>query len=290
MDPTGRFVAGWPLAVDAINPPVLWDGGSPATIPLVGKAPRIYDINSSGVAAGTTDLGDEGAKAFVIEDGVATLLNGQYVTALSINESGTIVGKFFADRHHVPVLWRPGSAEPEFLRMLRGLSSVGPIFIDDDGTIVAGMTGGAAVDGTVVLWGADGVPVDLGPQLPTALPNGDPVPPGVTVVSYRGGWISLRLGETPVLWNYRTGESRWLDTPGPSNGNGWHVGDGPDGPVLDNGDGGLLSLPAVPDVIYGAFTTTDVVSLSDDGRTITGTINGAGPEDGDVIPVIWHCS
>jgi len=299
-DPTGRFVAGRPLTVELRDPAVLWDGGSASTIPLAGISPTIHDINASGIATGETDLDEEGVRAFVVRDGSATLLHGRDANALSINESGTIAGTVTADRR--PAIWPSGVLEPERLQLAAGLSRAESIFIDDDGTIVAGMTGSAAPHGAAVLWDTDGTPLNLNPQLPTTLPDGGARAESVTVVGVRGGWIALGFGDDPaapghtpptssVLWNHRTGEIRWLISPGAANVHGWHAGMAPEGPVLDNGQGGLLSLPGLADVVYGPFTVTTLASLSDDGRTITGTVSGTGSDDnGDVIPVIWHCA
>jgi hypothetical protein len=291
VDPTGEFVGGRSYYPNNVRKLVLWDNGSVHAVNVDGFDMQINAINSSGVAVGSTFVGDgTSTRAFVIHGTTATLLPGDGAAALSINDSGVIVGTVPGGGRYVPVIWRSETAEPQPLPLPPGLTQGENYIIDDDGTVAGEMKGTASAVGTIVLWQPDGTPADLAGDYPMTDQHGQPLDVNeVMLLDYRDGWITIRLRDTglDVVWNIHTRQTRWIDgSSGNVNRYGWTLSWRDGEPVLDT-DQGVLGLPHVSGVTYQAHTAAVLTGLSDDGHTIVGYLSDDSPT---LVPVIWLCT
>jgi probable HAF family extracellular repeat protein len=273
VDPTGTYIS-----VDV----VLWHNGHQVTMPMPAGAANVQTngINAHGVLVGMAQTGSGKQFAFVYRDGKATKLPAlsgySRSTAWGINAGGDIVGAAFNDGDDVPVLWP--AAAPGTVHRLRSNGTA--YAIGDDGTIV-----GTLGDGDVP-WVFDRH--GSGHALPTV--------PGAArgkAITIRGDWAGGWAGDSgssggPVpaaRWNLRTGAVQtFASIDGPATGvnvRGDLVnGGGNDGPSAIR-DGKPLQLAAGPDPV----TRANAAWISDDGRTLIGSLVGPGPSKA----VVWHC-
>jgi hypothetical protein len=303
-DPSGRYVVGRSYPGNSRTPRMLiWDHGKVTAVAMQGEDQLLRDITSTGVAVGTSYVGDgTETAAWVYRDGVMSRLIGRHAEANGINESGVIVGAV-NDR---PALWRSATSQPTMLATPGGAWVGQAMGIDEDGTVV-GVLGTDLGTRTGYLWRPDGT----AEKLPTPQVRGKPATM-YTADSIRNGWVAgwarldERSGGRPTddskpargggvgdisyiaapRWNLRTGA---VETPDgiqlaeAINRHGWMVGSGP-GPVLF-AEGRTVRLPA-PRADAGPQTSI-VYTVSDDGRVLAGQVELA---NGDPAGAMWRCS
>jgi len=194
------------------------------------------------------------------------------------------------------VVWRTADSAPEILPGPPGkwIGSAGGI--DEDGTIV-GTFGGIGVERSLAyVWAPDGTARELAP---VAADTGRE-PTGASVASVRDGVVlggshfaDARSSTTvTTLWNLRTGEVSarpdvaYADE---ANGRGWTIGQSRAGRVLSSGTRSVVLPPAEGTRVGGPREVFELISLSDDGRTVAGYQDAA---DGNlvVVAVRWRCS
>jgi hypothetical protein len=279
-DPTGRYIVGRTYPGKPTT--VIWVDRQPHLAAMPGDDPVLRDITSSGVAVGSSFIGDKIA-AWVYVDGKYTRLSGSGETeANAINEQRMIAGAV----RNKPAVWRSPTAQPTMLA-LPGSGWSGAAFgIDEDGTVVGSMSqkDGARV---AAVWRPDGTVTQL--AAPTA--HGGPANDYVAD-SIRNGWVSgwaafdrdrIRYIGGP-RWNLNTGAVHNSDGLFEAvNKQGWMVG----GSVLVTDDQ-TVQLP----VPRGFETAPEVhaYTLSDDGTTIAGQVSTRGGSvEQQPIAVVWTC-
>jgi hypothetical protein len=274
-DPSGRFVLGRVYPEGQGARPVIWDNGAIQTVAMAGEDTTLEDITTSGVAIGTSFLGDNPV-SWVYRGGKTTRLAGDNANAMALNENLMIVGTV-GDR---PAIWRSPSAQPEPLSLPPGeWARGGARGISDEGYIVGFAV--AKVDGKEgdvlgLLWGPDGTFERL------VAPGGYPVGP----TEIRGDWILGRFTEPGGrLMNVRweRGSRDALVFPEPVawtvNAMGWAAGSGAPALTLPSGD--ALTLPTA------GFSPDGVIeSISDDGHQVVGTLYDAARNG---VAVRWIC-
>jgi hypothetical protein len=267
---------------------LIWDNRQPRVVAIQGQDQLLNDVNTAGVAVGTSFLGDLTA-AWVYRDSAVTRLRGGVAEANGINDSGVIVGAV----DEQPARWRSSGDQPEKLA-LPGPGWTGyAAGVDEDGTIVGRLSNGSAEIG--YLWSPDG----SGRQLPVPQLRGKPATV-YTADAIRNGWVQgwVALDEGPtrytgaVRWNLRTGEVDSDTFQGHAesvNRHGWMVGSiYPQGPGFI-ADGTVVELPRpagiTPSTGQGR-TGTIPYTISDDGRTLAGQVDLA-----EIQPaaVVWSC-
>ena len=273
-------------------------------VPIEGTDPHLYDINTSGVAVGISFVGPYGKEtevAWVVTDGRAQRLKGLNAAAVGINEAGAIVGTV-GDQ---PVVWRTADSAPEILPGPPGKWIGSASGIDEDGTIV-GTFGGIGVEQSVAYaWSPDGTPHELAPVIaaPAAATGsafGVMTSTGASAGSIRDGMVlggshfANKKASTAVttLWNLRTGEVTTrpeVQSAYQANAQGWTIGRSRTGRVLSSGTRSVMLPPAEGTETGGLTEVFEVISLSDDGRTIAGYQSAA---EGKliVVAVRWRCS
>jgi hypothetical protein len=286
-DPTGRYQvgriypAGGPKAV-------IWDGRRPTVVDLPGSDDTLSDVNSAGLAVGSSFRGDK-AVAWAYEGGKITQLAGEGSAADAVNERGEIAGTV----QDQPVVWRSVTAQPKRLAMPSGSLMGQARGIDEDGTVIgtAIAVGGKS---RAYAWSPDGTArlLDLPPTTPSGVPNGS------FAFSVRNGWIS---GEAIVevsegaeyhystVWNLATGDVKLTPDVGrvaAVNAQGWLVGRGTDRLVLVT-DTVVVGLPLPDGAKIGRYDEVDTVS--DDGRIGAGELNPQNDLTG-ARALIWTCS
>ncbi|GAA0954001.1 hypothetical protein [Virgisporangium aurantiacum] len=284
VDPSGRYVAGRGYPADPwsdlIRYPVIWDGGVPTAVPIPGIDQNLNDVNSAGVAVGTSYDPDswEPLSPWAYVDGRLRPLPGvESGDASGINEHGAVSGNR-ADG--VPVWWPSPTSDPRKLPSPDGALWVRTFDIDDDGTIV-----GVFVDrddhDRGIAWLPDGTFTVLSP------PAG--LGPATAAFNIRNGWISgwagSPTGPVTVRWHLRSGATdvipqfRYVSVG--VNAAGWLAGSGMTGSALLVSDTGDLSLPGLVD------EPDDIaLGLSDSGRVIGGQ---ATDKEGQLRAVRWIC-
>jgi len=280
-DPSGRYLVGRTYPGGRPTP-VIWTDREPKQVPMAGDDSDLYDITSTGVAVGSSFVGDKLA-AWVYADGKVTRLAGSDAQALAINERRTIVGSVQGK----PVLWRAPGDEPTRLALPGPQWTGMATGIDEDGTIVGSVSPKENGHRVGALWRPDGTFQQL--SVPDA--HGGPAEE-YTAKSIRGGWVvgwaSFPSGQITYiqapLWNVGTGTRKDSDGFAESvNANGWVVGDR----ILMAGDEEVV-LP-VPKG-FEQHPQILAYTISDDGSTIAGqamTLNGGVTDQ--PVPVVWTC-
>lgn len=290
-DPTGRIQLGRVYPRGGARA-VMWTDGVPAVIDLPGEDDSLYDVNSSGLAVGSSIEGGR-LVAWAYQNGRITRLAGRDAAADAVNERGEIAGSV----GEKPVVWRSMTGPPRPLSLPAGTEIGNARDIDDDGTVV-GAAGpkyqpNGIDDGRAYAWGPDGVPQTL--RLPETAPEGKPTGSAATAV--RNGWVSgvvtvnLDGGFAidSAVWNLGTGDAKLtprLGSKNAVNARGWLAGRGIDGLMLVTGSR-EVQLPLPAGASYGRLE--DVDTLSDDGATVAGEVNPLN----DIIHIralVWHCS
>ncbi|MBB4691266.1 hypothetical protein [Paractinoplanes abujensis] len=160
-DPSGRYLAGRIYPGDGPSQTVIWkDGKLLPAVSMEGADASWEDINSSGLAVGTSFDGDQ-QQAFTIAppfsvDAVTRLPGGRAVAA-AVNDAGVIVGQLgdpFTDG--VPARWASPTAGAEKLPLPAGYPRGAAKAIDEDGTVAGLVSRGRERLGTGYLWQPDG--------------------------------------------------------------------------------------------------------------------------------------
>jgi uncharacterized membrane protein len=285
VDPTGTYVV-VDQAVEVGNSwkAVLVTGGQRTTLPLPAGSTneQTNGINASGWMVGMGSNGGSGQVAFVIKNGTATRLpklpGYQHSTAWAINAAGDIVGAAWNDGDDVPVLWP--AASPGTVQRL-GSGAGDAMAIGDDGTIA-----GTAGDGEAPwVWDVHGNGHAL--TTPAGSAHGK-------VFAIRGDWAAGWAGSdaggavSAARWNLRTGAVETFAGMG-----------GPARMVNARGDlastmfegGGVVrdGAPFNPGTgPYGAGVASPIW-ISDDGRTLIGSVQSFAGGQTVVRAVTWHC-
>jgi hypothetical protein len=183
-DPTGTYLVGTTNPDAGKERAVLvWrDGELVASVPQTGKYPVMSDINSSGVAVGSTP--EMTYLPYVYRDGKVSRLKG-IGTAAVINNAGTIAGTRYDGRTAIPVRWAGPDAEPELVRLPAGTDSGEAVGITEDGTIAVTVTSGGSFLEQTWLWLPDG----------TLKPIEAPRNTRFSAAYYRFGWLYGGLAE-----------------------------------------------------------------------------------------------
>jgi hypothetical protein len=280
-DPSGRYLVGRTYPGGRPTP-VIWTDRRPKQVPMTGSDPDLYDVTSTGVAVGSSFVGEKLA-AWIYAGGKVTRLAGSDAQALAINERQTVVGSV----QDKPVLWRAPGDQPTKLALPGPQWTGMATGIDDDGTIVGSVS--SRKDGLRVgaLWRPDGTFEQL--SVPNA--HGGPAEEYVAKTIRDGwvvGWAAFDRGRTRFigapLWNVGAGTRKDGDGFAESvNAQGWFVG----GRILMAGDEEVV-LP----VPKGFEQQPEILAytISDDGTTIAGqamTMNGGVTDQ--PVPVIWTC-
>jgi uncharacterized membrane protein len=155
-DPSGHYLAGrvYPPGKSQNVDVVVWKDGKLVDTPdMPGSDASLRDINSSGVAVGTSYDGDE-QQAYVYRDGAFTKLAGPGAVS-GINDAGVMVGSIGSDIEPNPVRWASPGAKPQRLPLPDGVKTAVARDVDEDGTIL-GLVALKEGQDTAYLWMADG--------------------------------------------------------------------------------------------------------------------------------------
>lgn len=285
-DPTARFLVGKVKKGDQTRLLIWIDGKLQASFEMPGQNVDLYDVNSSGVAVGTSLVAPEsGAWRHTAwtYNGKLTALPGSDTVAFAINESGTIVGSV----QDKPAVWRPGKSSPEFLAMPAGEKYGFARDITESGIIV-GVLGESqgGVDYEVdnvraVAWYPDGTMRQLtAPESGSALTR---------VSAAAGDWAvgSLSGAGTPgygIRWNLLTGEAQ--RTEGfvyLTNAQGWIAVNN----RISSRTASVYLTPTIEGRPYGSGI--EIAAMSDDGKILAGSLYGMNTGiDGNVVT--WRCA
>ncbi|MCW3839901.1 hypothetical protein ONA70_07295 [Micromonospora yasonensis] len=285
MDPTGRYIVGRTNPGGKVGrlDMLIWDNGHLQVVRVPGDQQLPTDINARGVAVGVS--GDIGQQAWMYRDGTVTNLPGMRPTvANAINDEGVVVGW---DTRRRPVVWRSPSEQPVALPTPSGVWEGEATDIAADGTIVGMLDKQGANMPRAYAW----LPNGALRQLPL------PVIAGERAVSSRamaivGDWVAGMAdsprGDTPTLWNLRTGEVRAfpeLSIGGRSvSADGWLVGNQEEGRALLASLQDELTLPDLDN--HKSSLANIAVAISQDGRLIAGDGSAGGKLP---VPVVWRC-
>lgn len=300
-DPTGRYLLGrtYPqnMAGDSMGLHiVIWDRLRPTIVSMPGDDQSLDDINTEGVAVGTSYGSSGGTTAYYYRAGaVAKLPGGDGAQARAINDAGTIVGTMVGSRDGTPVRWRSADQAPTPLALPAGMTWGQAVGIDEDGTVVGGV-GTSLADQRPYVWTADGRGHYL--TIPSGIPAPSPKSTGVSagtpkmstiVYGIRAGWVIGRVNATAVRWNLGTGQvSQFPQFDGFAedvNRYGWQIGLDSRGRALLVADQVPVALPDLAAHKPGNLSSIPK-TLSDDGTTIGGQSN----DRNDVIhAVVWTC-
>jgi hypothetical protein len=296
IDPTGHYATY--RTYHGGRHPMIWHDGDATEVATSGQDDMFTDVNSQGVAVGTSY---EGGKA--VDSGTSVALAYQYGAdkpqrlkggsgeARAINERGVIVGMI----GNAPVRWSSPISDPTLLPIPKGSKSGAASDVDADGTVVGSVRSGDSVKspGIAYLWTPEGE----GRALPAPRWDGHVIS-GYDARRISNGWVfgygNVRNGKlsgsVAIRWDLATGEVRvlpdlrWGNDINPS---GWMAGMGRGNhAVLTDGE----KTVRLPDVLpfpkqYGMNFAQ---SMSDDGRTIVGNVDDA-KDRGVQKGVIWRC-
>ncbi|MGC4813308.1 hypothetical protein ACLQ29_22505 [Micromonospora sp. DT228] len=277
VDPTGRHIVGDIGTGNEDGRVVLWTDGRAEVLPAAAE--HAGEVNADGYVVGTNGDGT----GWVYRGGTLSFLTTppgyDAVLVHAVNGRGDIVGTARgANDSHRAVLWSVN--RPKQYR-----------FLGRPGSTATGITENGTVVGTM-----DDVPYRWTPQgagAALALPDGSP---HASVDSAHGNWaIGMVPGAKqggsvqmlPVRWNLTTGAASLLPYPSASGiaGNGdLLVDDG--APVIVAADGTSLRLPGRPEVSSTEAGTYSAVGISDDGRTVVGSVY----ENEEHRPLVWRCA
>lgn len=287
-DPTGRYHLGRVYPSGGAQA-VIWDERSPKAVDLPGSDDTLSDVNSAGLAVGSSFSGDAQV-AWAYRNGRATRLKGGNASAIAVNERGEIAGTV-GER---PVIWRTATAEPEFLALPKGIATGQVRGIDEDGT-VAGNAVGPGDASAAYVWRPDGTPQAL--KLPATTPQG--VPDGSAAYTVRNGRVGGEAQVTvdngagrymfAVVWDLRTGDVKLTPQIAPQaqiNTRGWLAGRGEQQLVLLT-DTAVVPLPLPGGAGLGRYDQAETVN--DNGTLIAGQINSASSTSA-IRALLWTCS
>ncbi|MBL7258761.1 hypothetical protein [Paractinoplanes lichenicola] len=289
-DPSGRYLAGRVYPEQGHAQTVLWkDGKLLPTVSMPGADASWDDINSSGLAVGSSFDGDQ-QQAFTSFQGVTRLPGGRSVAA-AVNDAGVVVGMLgdpFADG--VPVRWASPKAAAEKLPLPAGYTRGDARMIDEDGTIAGRISRGKGL-GTGYLWLPDGT----GRLIPPPGDNDFFWPESISdgVVYGRAGRESANASSrefASYAYGVATGTYKKLpadlDPPALGAANGWVLGvRGITDTVIVAGDT-VVKLPrykGMKEYVVSAFSADGTVAAG--YTTDTDKIEGVANR-----PVRWNCA
>ncbi|MGN9913882.1 hypothetical protein ACTMTJ_40740 [Phytohabitans sp. LJ34] len=287
-DPTGRYILGYGWTDQAEDPaaryPVIWDNGVRTAVPIPGTRQQLEDVNSAGVAVGSSADPDtsEALSPWIYRNGrVRPLPGGVTGEARAINDRGDVAGNTAAG---VAVRWsadatRPG---PEKLPLPAGAASASAHDIDEDGTVVGTMWGKDGI-GRGIVWrpGAKALLLQAPPGLG----------PTTRAVGIRNGWVTgsadTAAGEVvTVRWHLPGGAAgaypQLFFSVG-VNADGWLAGSSTAHAPLVVTDAGDMALPGL---VEGAPVNGVAIDVSDGGHTVAGAVTD---QRGVERAVRWRC-
>ncbi|MEV4641615.1 hypothetical protein AB0J80_30150 [Actinoplanes sp. NPDC049548] len=289
-DPSGRWHVGrtYPTRGDMSYPLVVWrDGKLAATVEIGGSDQELADINSHGVAVGSSFVPE--SRPYVYADGKATQLKGGEGAASAINERGVIVGSLGPALEGMPARWTSRTAQPQQLPVPAGTQAGAAIDIDETGTVL-GTVEAKGKEGTGYLWFADG----SSRKMP--LPDVDGTKADMFwPAAIRDGWV---VGSSVIdsagsrsfkTFRYRIATGRYERLPDDSGraekvaANGWVLGTA-SLPVITSEGGVATVLPQYPKAAENPNYL--VSSFSDDGLIAAGYVIG---DDVQNQPLLWRC-
>jgi hypothetical protein len=296
-DRTGRYLLGRAYdgtGYQARHPILIWDDLQPRVLSMPGEDEALNDINSSGVAVGSSFTGTDTETPWVYQNGKVSKLTVQgSATATAIGEQGVVVGtRRTSSRAAVPVAWR-STTGPAVDLPLPGKGWEGEAMdVDADGTVVGRVRSAVTAETQGYVWlpdstarllplpTIDGVPAVA--FFPSSIAQGRVV--GVAHKPFDGGFevvvvvLDLRTGEflPPAQARYGAGNSL-----------GWVAGGSKQGYVLAsaNEHTALPRLPA-PRPDTPPFSV-DIRTVSEDGHVIGGQVPDA---TGEIQAVVWRCT
>jgi len=291
-DPTGRWLVGrtYPGNTGQSRPLIVWKDGKIAASPKVsGGDQRLQDINSHGVAVGSS--WDPDQTPFLYADSKVTTLSGGDGEATALNDAGVIVGVLGEMDDRRPVRWTSATARPESLPLPDRVRWGQAIDIDEEGNIL-GTVGAARQIGTGYLWLTDGkvrrmpLPKDGDRQStefwPEAIRNGWVV--GRAAFDFEGGGTSFEYYRYSLATNRYERLAEESGMPAKVAGNGWVLGEARR-PVITSDAGRTTVLPRYPQEAANPDYLPS--SISDDGRVVGGYVIG---DDIQNQPLLWRCS
>jgi uncharacterized membrane protein len=292
-DPSGHYLAGRVYPQGRKVHTVLWKDGVLEPRPsMPGADASFEDINSAGLAVGTSFDAQERQQAYASTSAATTRLKGGRAVAAAVNDEGVIVGTLGEPSFGgVPARWSSLTAAPARLKLPAGFTGGDADAIAEDGTI-AGRVHRDGTEGTGYLWLPDGT----GRLMPLPAVDGEKAthfwPESIT-----GGWVVGRAmrdtGGSREFASYRyriatnTYERLPLELFPPAIGatNGWILGitDGYQ-PVIVAGEK-VVRLPG-----YQAMREYVVSSFSADGKVAAGY--STDTTDTEAVanrPLRWIC-
>ncbi|MEV4343157.1 hypothetical protein AB0J83_01560 [Actinoplanes sp. NPDC049596] len=297
-DPSGHYLAGRVYPGDGART-VLWKDGVLQSRPAMPGADATWeDINSAGVAVGSSFPSGDEQQAYVSTGATVTPLRGGPSVASAINEKGLIAGVLGSPYEGgLPVVWSSPQASPARLALPAGYAYGEANAIDEDGTVVGLVVRGnqkRMSDGTGYLWRPDGT----GRLMPLPTVDGEKAsffwPESVSA-----GWVYGRAGHDSAdgstrsfaSYRYDIARNRYEALPAPLGppaigaGNGWVLGTtGAYDPVLISGKK-VVKLPR-----YKTMKEYVVSALSADGKVAAGYTTDTDEKEGVANrPVVWTC-
>ncbi|XVU27637.1 hypothetical protein ACQPZJ_11560 [Actinoplanes sp. CA-054009] len=288
-DPSGHYLTGRVYPAKGQVRTVIWKDGTLQSRPSMPGADGTWeDINSAGVAVGTSFKGEE-ERSYVSTGATVTPLRGGRSTAHAIGEDGRIAGTLGDPYEGTPAVWPSATAEPVPLPLPPGFRTGEAKAIDDDGTVV-GTVAKASGEGTGYLWRPDGsgrlMPLPTKATLfwPESVSNGwiygsavhDEQKSGSrTFASYRYNIASGQYQPLPIdLGPFAAGAANgWVLTTT----NGFR-------PVL------VVGQEVVPLPRYNKMSEYVTSALSADGRVAAGyTTDTTSTEAVANRPLMWTC-
>jgi hypothetical protein len=291
-DPTGRIVYGrYYLPGGYGVQPVLWIDGELVPVDIPGNDASIAAVNSSGVAVGTSIVGegeDDHTVAWMYRDGAVTELAGDDARPVAIAEDGTVIGT--VSDGGVPVMWRSPDAPPEQLPNPTHAGAWQLSTILPDGTVVGFRD--SEYERSFVWW-----PDGTVQKIPRPEVDGEVF--GFRAHGLNGGVLvglvsgfdanGNRTGRYTATYDLTSGEFTILSQDAPikmwaMNRHGWIAGEADGYAGLWTPEGGLLTLPDLG--IHNEYTPNLPHWVADDGRTITGAVEEV---EGQSLAAVWRC-
>lgn len=304
-DPSGRYLVGGYADEQGNRRPLFWDNGNLVTLFTPGQDNSSVVVNEQGVVAGSSTTVLDGKLEFhnwIYRNGTVSPITevgrgmAEHRGVIDINARGDVLldsrTKVSPQAvHQGPALWSNGTLRE--LTKPTGLQEVIATSLDDDGTVVGRhlLQEGFAGERPLV-WSPDGKVEEL------KVANG--FGPAGSLLHVRGGWaggVFATPGKPDHEQTHLVGDLR-SGTFAPAgiklgfgmNRHGWVAGfdAGPDRTQIPAiaGDGKKLLLP-IPEGTRAAEEIS-AASISDDGRTVGGTVMAAGKQDH--VPVRWTCN
>jgi hypothetical protein len=290
-DPSGELLVGrlYPTNGSFHRPLVVWKNGKIADrVEMPGSDQSLDDINSHGVAVGTSFGSDDRQRAYVVRSGKVTALKGGEAGATAINDAGVIVGTVGTALDGQPARWSSATVAPVRLALPSGAATGEASDIDEDGTVLGTIQPKRGTQ-TGYLWMPDGT----GRRMP--LPTVDGAKANYFwPESIRNGWVAGRAGvddsgggSTFTAFRYRVDTGRYERVPDSAGmparvaANGWVAGESL--PPTIYSEAGVLHLPKYP--AKGAVDYY-LTSFSEDGLVVGGYVVGDGVQN---QPLMWRC-